>query len=203
MHIRVSAGQQFALGIIHIHLDPQRARGWVDRVVGTRQDAGESFSGIFVDCYGRPRAYSHRGSIALGHRDVDAQHFDRRRMEQFGSRSTGAGIDQVADIGVAHGDHASERRIDILVGLQLRQPIHIGLARHHDRLIGDEGRSGVVAFMRRYRLGLQQVLGASRRGAGQLCIGLRGRQIGARLAQLLVKLGRLDLREQNHQWTED
>ena len=53
--------------------------------------------------------------VDLRHIGVDAQGLDGLHVEELGARAL---VDQLAGVDVARGDHAVERRIDLLEGLQ-------------------------------------------------------------------------------------
>ena len=159
----------------------------------------EILAGILVQ---RPPWASRRcfidGGIGLRHLDIDAKHLGRRQVKQFGRRGPGPGANEVADIGVARGDDAVKRRIDIFVTTAVAPAAATSAWRDATvDLIGVQGRGGVVALLGRDRL----VFSAGSRCVGRLMSGqffvrLRRHQISPRLAQLMIQLGRLDLGEQ-------
>ena len=112
-----------------------------------------------------------------------------------GGRASGCG-DQLADVEVARGDHAVEGRHDLLEGLQLFQPAHIGLRGVDLVFVAFKLRDGVVRVLLRDCVLADQALVAIGGYLGQCRVALRGRQVGLGLGELLIQLRRLDDREQ-------
>jgi hypothetical protein len=106
-----------------------------------------------------------------------------------------AGIDQLAGIDIAGGDDAVEGRIDLLKGLQLAQPLDVGLG-------GATAPRWPRPGSRRYRCPggrrrwIDEAGVAIGLDAGVVGVGLGGVQVGLGLGQLLVHLGRGDLGQQ-------
>ena len=105
----------------------------------------------------------------------------------------GTGIDEVADVGVARSNDAVERRDDALVALQLFEAAHVGPACVDSGLRSDVISAGLVGLLLRDGVLGQQRLPPVAGHAGKVRIGLHALQFGARLVQLLVDFGRLDL----------
>src|SRR4030095_910738 len=105
--------------------------------------------------------------IDLGNGDVDAECVDRRQGEESLAWRTRAGINQGADIRVARRDHAIERRIDLLEGLQLLESAHIGSLRIEGGLQRVVVPNGLVGFLLGYGISLQEALPAVRRDLGE------------------------------------
>ena len=57
-------------------------------------------------------------------------------MEQLLARGVGSGIDQGSDIGVAGSENSIEWRVDLLEGLKILDPSHIGSIGIHRGLPG-------------------------------------------------------------------
>ena len=149
---------------------------------------GSSWSSIVA---GTLRA--RRARIDLRHVDEDAQPVHRGDVEEL--LGGAARSDQRADVGVARGDHAGERRVDGLEALQLLEPLDVGVRGQHRGLLRFVAAVGVVEVLPRHRVGLDQILVALGGRPRQALVRLRGRQVGARLEQLLIDLGRVDLGE--------
>ncbi len=60
MHLRIGSGQDFAGGIIHIHLDEKRPRGGIDSVRRANQSALEVLPGKLLEV----RSAVNPGSVA-------------------------------------------------------------------------------------------------------------------------------------------
>ena len=58
-----------------------------------------------------------------------------------------ARLDEGADVGIARGDHAVERREDFLEALQLLQPADIGFTGIDQRALGREIARGLIALL--------------------------------------------------------
>ena len=104
-----------------------------------------------------------------------------------------AGADQRADVGVALGDDAVERRGDRLVAGQRLQPLDVGLAGMDGGLLVGEVGGALVDVLLRDDGRTQQGAAARQRDLRQFGAGLGAGQIGARLQQLLVEVGRVDV----------
>ena len=74
----------------------------------------------------------------------------------LGDPAAAAGINQGSDVGVASRNHTRKRRIDFLKRLQFLKPLHVGLRGLQVRLLCLEVTCGVVRFLLRNRIGLQQ-----------------------------------------------
>ena len=109
-------------------------------------------------------------------------------MKQFFRWRVGARIDESADVGVARRNDPVERGVDLLIGLQLLEPCDVAFIRLNDGLIGGQCAVGVIAILLRDRTRFQQVFVALGRDHRQVQIRLGGREIRARLAQLLIDL---------------
>ena len=138
-----------------------------------------------------------RVGVHFRHRDIDAEPIGRIHVKQFAwIVGPGTGINEVADICVARGNDAVKRRNDALVALQLFEAANVGPAGIHRGLRGDVISAGLVGLLLRNGVLGQQCLPAVAGHAGQVRVGLHTLQLGARLVQLLVYLGRLDLGEE-------
>src|SRR5216683_1922916 len=92
----------------------------------------------------------------------------RRQGEESLAWRTRAGINQGPNIRVARRDHALERRIDPLEGLQLLEPADIGGLRIDGGLHGMVVPDGLVGFLFGHGVGLQEALPAVRRDLRKL-----------------------------------
>ncbi len=109
----------------------------------------------------------------------------------------GAGVDQLADVGVARGDHAVERRINVLEGLQFLEALHVGCAEDASvAFLACEVAVGVVDVLLRYGVRVFEVLVALPGDLRQIAVGFRSIQIRASLQQLLIDFRRIDYGEQ-------
>ena len=109
------AGQQLAGAVVHVDLHQQRAAGRIDGVGGADQRSLVDFAGVLGKGQVDLRAALHVLRVDLRQVGVDAQGLDGLHVEEFLAR---AGVDQLAGIDVAGGDHAVKGRVDLLEGLQ-------------------------------------------------------------------------------------
>ncbi len=140
-------------------------------------------------------ARRHTRHIALRHAHVDPQLFRVGDDEQFRA-ATGAGVDQLADIGFARGDGAVERHHDTGKPFHRDDAVDIGLRRLDQRLLGGEISDLLVDFLFGNRIRTDHRRPALGCGLRERGIGLRTGEIGARLEQLLIQIGRFDFGEQ-------
>ena len=113
--------------------------------------------------------------IGLRHLHVDAQLVRIGQPEQFGARAL-TRVDQRADVGIASGDDAVERRHDPLERFQIAQARYVGGGGIGGRFFRRRIARFFIRILLRDRFGLQQLLPA---GVG----GLRQRLVGARRAR--------------------
>ncbi len=137
----------------------------------------------------------HAGHIVLRHIHIDAQLFRLGDDEHF--RAPGrAHVDQLADICLARRDNAVEGRDQALEAGFGDQPIDIGLCRLHLRHVGVIGKCALIDILFGDRIGAGERLPALGRDFRELCIGSSHVEVRARLHQLLVEIGRVDLGKQ-------
>lgn len=129
--------------------------------------------------------------VVLRHRYIQAQLVGVGNVEQLWI-AVGIGLDQLADIGIACGDGAGERRAQGLVVLQCRQPrnvcnggLDVGLGRCR---VG----GFLIGFLTRYRMAGQKVLPARRGGRCKVRVRLFLNQSRMGLGQLLIEVGAVD-----------
>jgi len=103
------------------------------------------------------------------------------------------GIDERANVDVARGDHAAEGGVDALERLQFLQPRDIEARRFHRGKARVHGPGGLISVLLGDIAGLRQLVPARGGLLGDLVVGLGRGQIGARLLELVVDLGGLDL----------
>jgi hypothetical protein len=107
-----------------------------------------------------------------------------------------ARVDQVADVGLARGHDAVERRGDALERLQCFEPVHVRLGRRDAGLLGGEVAGLFIRVLLRDRILLEHLGPAFGGRRCKLFVRLRIVQIGLGLQQLLVEIGRVDHTEQ-------
>ncbi len=96
-------------------------------------------------------------------------------MEQIGLHSaTAAGIDEVADIRIACGDHAIERCVDLFERDQRRVLLYGRLIGFNDSVIGVVGADGVIDVLLGNSVAFQKSLIPRFGDGSQLEIGLSG-----------------------------
>jgi len=105
-------------------------------------------------------------------------------------------IDEIADIDVSARDDAAKWRVDVLEGFKLFQAANV-------RLCGGYGGTscgiiahGIIDFLFRYAVGLDQLFISRGGDARKTLVGLHGAKIGARLRKLLVHLRCFDVGQQ-------
>ncbi|CAM2152784.1 hypothetical protein PT2222_290074 [Paraburkholderia tropica] len=195
MDLGVLAGEQQALLVVDGELHEHRAGSGRDRLVGVHELGVELHAGALGHRERRVHAGLDRRRVALRHAHVDAQRARVRDREEFGTAAA-ARVDQRAHVGLARGDHAVERRRQTLERFERFQTAHVRLIRFHGRLLGDQVRGLFIGFLLRDRILLEHFGPALRRGGRELFVRDRVLQIGARLLQLLVEIGRVDHAEQ-------
>ena len=79
-------------------------------------------------------------------------------MKQLLGGAAAAGIDQLADIGIARRQHAVKRRIDFFKGLQLLEAFDVVRGGIHHGLFGVSIAHGVVNILLGHGIAFQQVL---------------------------------------------
>ena len=132
------------------------------------------------------------GRVGLGNAGVDAQRIDLGHVEELSSCGC-AGVDQRAGIDVAAGEHAGERRVDVLERLELFEAAHVGVGGGQVGLALLVSAALLVGLLRGDRVGLAQVLPALGGDLGQFHLRENLLARGAGLVQLLIHLRRIDL----------
>ena len=217
VYLSVHSGQQLAVPVRHLHFHEQRAGAGIERTGGSRYLAGKFASGIFVHgkLGGHPDADT--GRVRLRDADQNPYGADLRHAEHFvtvgGSdachahgRSAltrpGSG-DQRAVIDIAGGHNAGEWRLYGLERLQRNHAVEVRLCLFDVFLGGVNARflSGDERVGRRVigllRVGVlacdsafcDEIVVALRGDFGEIALRLRLHERGARLAELLLRLG--------------
>src|ERR1035438_52184 len=117
------AGHQFAGAVVHIDFDEQGTAGGVYGVRGADQGALVGLPGVLGESEVDLRSTLDGLRVELRQVGVDAQGLDGLEVEELLGR---AGVDKLADVDGAGGDHAVKRRVDLLNGLQFAQALHVG-----------------------------------------------------------------------------
>ena len=107
-----------------------------------------------------------------------------------------AGSDELADIRISRGNDTIERSDDLLEARELLQPLHIGARGLHLRVTRSGRGNLLVGFLLRDGVGRAQIAPALRGQVGDFLVGFGRREIGFRLAQLLIDFRGLDLGQQ-------
>src|SRR3989344_50089 len=121
----VIARQQLAVGVVGDKLREQGAGAAVDGGGVADQVRLEVFAGVLGNTQLGFKPGVDDGRVVLRHRHVEAQLVGVGDVEQL-RVAVGVGLDQLAAVGVARSDGASERRADSLVAFQRRQACVIG-----------------------------------------------------------------------------
>ena len=155
--------------------------------------ADEVLAGVFVEGEGGVVAVVNRGERrSRGRRRRRAACRWRRGGRAPWAARCRAGVDEVADIGVARGDDAVEGSVDFLEGLELLEAADVGFGGVDGGLLGGCVAHGHVGLLLGDGVGFEEVLIALRGGVGEIEVGLRALEIGLRDLQLLVELGGFD-----------
>jgi hypothetical protein len=155
----------------------------------------EGLARVFVERERGGVAVVDVGGVDLGDGDEDAQLVDAGDAEEFLGGTAGgggAGVDEVADVGVALGDDAAVGGVDLLKGLQLFEAADVGLGGLHGGALGGGAGDGDVGLLLGDGVQLEEILIALGGGVGEVEVGLRALEVGARDLQLFVELGGLD-----------
>ncbi len=199
MRLRIRAGHQRAVAVVDVDLDTQRARDGIDRARAARDLRGKAPARILRRRQIDGRAGRHAGRAVLWHIDEHAQRVRLFEMEQFAGQARAARRaargDERADVDVACGDHAVERRGDRLVRHEFGKMRDVRLRGREHRALRVHVRDLRVGVLLRDRLRFQHVLPALCGRFRIVVVRLRARFVRTRLAQLRVEIGRRDLRE--------
>ena len=196
-----------------MQLDQQRARIVLIALEVVATIALKVLSGYCGRCSSADRPWLHAGGQLLRHLHIDAHlvHVgDAKQLGSVAAAGAAAGIDERADIGLARGHDAVERRDDALEVFERREPVDFALIGGDLRRGGVEPGDGAVvvgllAFL--FLHGddaLRRVAPALRRSIAANCsfglpdFDLRlGRiELGLRRRELRVEIGRLDFGQQ-------
>ncbi len=143
---------------------------------------GNFLAGIGVRGQRRTIAIVDRIRVDLGDRDINAQLAGRIHMKQLARIARpGAGVNEVANVGVARGNDAIERSNDALVALELFEAAYVGLAGVHRGLRSDVIGAGLIGLLLRDGVLGEQRLPAVAGDFGEVRVGLHALQFGARL----------------------
>ena len=184
-------------GIVHIDFGEQGPRSVVNGSRTSDDGSLESPAGEFGENQIRVQPRPDLRGIELRDIDIDAQRVQGRDVKQFARGSAAAaGIDQLADVGIARRDHAVKGRVHFLEGLHVLQPLHIGLGRFDGGPAGIVISRGIVDVLLRDRIRFQQFLVARGRDFREAHVGLGRGEVRARLLQLLIHFRRIDFGEQ-------
>ena len=108
----------------------------------------------------------------------------------------GAGVDELADVGVAGGEDAVEGSVDFFEGLEFFEAADVGGAGIDGGFFGGEVALGLIGFLLGDGAGADEELPAGGGDFGDVVIGLRGFEVGASLLELLIDFGRFDFGEE-------
>ena len=198
VHFAKRARQQASVPVGHIHFRQQGACHGIDCLRRAHDRALEFLAGQLRQ--GDPGFHSglNGGRVILRDADVHAQRIDAGHVKQFFARgpADGAGVDQRAGIDVALGQHAGERRINVLEGFQLFQAPNVGVGRVEVGLGLLVSTGLLIGFLLRNRVGLAQADIAVGIDLGQVHLRHDLLPVGAGLHQLLVHLRGVDVGQQ-------
>jgi hypothetical protein len=197
MHLRICARQQIAVAIIDIDFDQHRPLLRIDGAGSACHCPRIMLRRRFSQRQKRALLRANLLRVRLRHVYINPQPIRLRDVKQFLRRTACAAcIDQRADIDVARGHRAVERRIDFLERLGFFEPRDVETRGIERGFLREHVADLFVGFLFRHRLALQHVGPAIRCTFRQREIGLGIREIGARGAQLIVHFRCIDFREQ-------
>ena len=124
MHLGIGARKQLALVVVQLQLDLQGARGGIECIGGAHRLGWVDPARVLRKMQFRLQSRGGGDRVSLGDLRIDAQLVRIGHPKQLGARGL-AGVDEIADIGVACGHDAIERRNHPLEGLEILQPMHI------------------------------------------------------------------------------
>src|ERR1700733_4316419 len=109
MRLCVRTWHQFPRGVGNIDLHQQGMRVRGNRVTVANHRSTELLTRESSDLKRRLHSVGNLFSVSLWHCNVGANHIDLRDAEQFISRASVAGIDEITDVGLALRNDAIER----------------------------------------------------------------------------------------------
>src|SRR5207244_3018982 len=104
------------------HFRKERPRVHPDGVAASRDGASKLTVRKRSDLHRRLHAGSNGLAVHLRHVDVDTHRGDVGNAEKLCTNTTVAGVDEIAYVCSASGDHAVKRRVDFLKALHLLEP---------------------------------------------------------------------------------
>src|SRR5579863_907712 len=113
MHLGITARQEAAIVIGHINLGVESAATEIDGFGGADDFALKFFSGELGEFEIGAEARVNGGGVGFRDADVDAERIGLRQKEELLGSAAISGVDEVADIDVAAGDDAAERRVNV------------------------------------------------------------------------------------------
>src|ERR1700688_2705322 len=125
MHKDVSAGQEWAGGIVNIDFDKQRTRSDVNGVGVPNESAMENLAREFIESQGGGRAGVRSTGVHFGNRNVYAKCANGGDVKKFPWLRADPCIDECPDVGIAGSDDAVKGGIDLLERLQLFKTPHV------------------------------------------------------------------------------
>ena len=196
MCLSVTAGEQGTVVIRYVHFGEQGTRAWVDRLGRAHHFALEILAGILSKLQVGAESRANRGRVSFWHADISANGIRLRERKELLRCAAVSRIDQRARIHAAPRNDAAERRINMLEGFQFFEPPHVGFRGSYVGDFGFQIPDGVIDFLLRDAVGLDEFLVTRCGDPGEIRVGLCGIEFGARLRQLLIHFGSVDVRQQ-------
>src|SRR6266851_10213029 len=122
MGLSVTTWKQRAIAVRHVHFRKQSSRTGVDRLRGAHHIAEKFLAGILSELEEGAEPCANGGRVSFRHAYVNANGVGLRQNEELLRRAAISGVDQRTGIRGAPGDHAAERRINVLEGFQFLKP---------------------------------------------------------------------------------
>jgi len=139
---------------------------------------------------------ANRGRVGLWHADISANGIRLREGKELLRCAAVPRIDQRARIHAAFGYDAAEGCVNMLEGFQFLEPAHVGFRGFYVGDFGFQIPDGVIDLLLGDAVGLDEFLVTRCGDLGEVRVGLRGIEFGARLRQLLIHFRSVDVREQ-------
>src|SRR5882724_12462545 len=195
MDLGVASRKQLTVFIWHVHFGVEGSAGQVDGVRGSCHFGLKFLSGKLGELQVRAKSSMHGGGIYLRHTHIRTDGVCSGQHEHLLRGAAVTGVDQVAEVDIATGDHATERSVNAFEGFQFLEAPDIGLRRSDRGAPGGIVTDSVVYFLFGYAVSLDQLFVPCGGDARKIFIGLHGAEVGARLRKLLIDFRAFDFCE--------
>src|ERR1700722_7079006 len=194
--LRVTTGKEFTGLVGDIDFGVKSAAGEVDGVGGSNDFAVEATAGILHELERRGDPRFDIRCVDFGDADEGANRIGLGEVEECLTGAAIAGVDEVSRIDVALRENAAERRVDVLERFEFFEAADVRFGSSGGRFLCCVIANGVVNFLFRNAIGLDQFLKAIRGDLREILVGFRGAEISSGLQKLLIDFGRVNVGEQ-------